>query len=172
MELRRLYTMGDLKDFEYLWTTEKEKHYLKILDNKFCIMDTSNMMLLVEENELYIQIVKAMLNNGIRVVKCNKNTGELIPVSFLAALQSYEEFENNNSDVKVKIIWKKDISIQKQICSLKKLSVSFAQMPIADLYKMAKNNDIEWEFTEMRYDEAKKWVDHARSYGLDVEIVR
>ncbi len=69
------YNMGKLDDLQELWTTDKDKYYLVLLDdNSFGIVDKNNMALLIEEDELYILVIEKMIFNGVKVVKAESNT--------------------------------------------------------------------------------------------------
>lgn len=49
--------MNKLGDFQYLWTTDKDKYCLEVLNGIFYIMDENSMMLLVEDDELYLSLI-------------------------------------------------------------------------------------------------------------------
>lgn len=87
--------MDKLNDLRYLWTTDKDKYYLEILDGMFCIMDKNSMMLLVEDNELYILIIEKMISNGIKVIERDNDTKEVIEVLPQIAMQKLKLFKES-----------------------------------------------------------------------------
>ncbi len=90
--------MGKLDDLQELWTTDKDKYYLVLLDdNSFGIVDKNNMALLIEEDELYILVIEKMISNGVKVVKAESNTKKFIEVSSQIAMEKYELFKNSLS---------------------------------------------------------------------------
>ncbi len=92
------YNMGKLDDLQELWTTDKDKYYLVLLDdNSFGIVDKNNMALLIEEDELYILVIEKMISNGVKVVKAESNTKKFIEVSSQIAMEKYELFKNSLS---------------------------------------------------------------------------
>ena len=86
-------------------------------------------------------------------------------------MRKFLEFQRKNDEVKIKIIWRKGVSIQNQLLILKKNYIKFSQISISELYKEAKDNRIEWEFARMKFEEAKELVDIVQKQGLNVKIV-
>ena len=50
--IEEVNVVDKLYDLQYLWTTDKDKYYLEIVDGMFGIVDINNMMLLIEDDKL------------------------------------------------------------------------------------------------------------------------
>lgn len=92
------YSMEKSDDLQELWTTDKDKYYLVLLDdNSFGIMDKNDMALLIEDDELYILVVEKMISNGVKIVKAENNTKKFIEVSSQIAMEKYKLFKDSLS---------------------------------------------------------------------------
>lgn len=90
--------MGKLDDLQELWTTDIDKYHLVMLDdNSFCIVDKNDMMLLIEDDELYILIIEKMISNGVKVVEVESNTKKFKEVSSQIAMEKYKLFKDSLS---------------------------------------------------------------------------
>ena len=91
-----------------------------------------------------------------------------IPEASFADL--YELFWNNNNDKKVKltIIWGKEISKNKQILILKKICPQLSKFSVLKIYEIVKENGEEWQFAEMKWGEARLFLEEAQKKRLNV----
>lgn len=87
--------MNKLGDFQYLWTTDKDKYCLEVLNGIFYIMDENCMMLLVEDDELYSLLVEKMICNGVKIVERDNSTEKTVEISVQTAMQKYGLFKNS-----------------------------------------------------------------------------
>lgn len=92
---RKGHVLDKLIDLQYLWTTDKDKYYLEILDGMFCIMDKNNMMLLVEDDELYILAIEKMIFNGVKVIERDNIAKNVLEVPPQIAIQKYKLFKDS-----------------------------------------------------------------------------
>ena len=55
-----------IKDYEYLWTTEKDEWCLFYTENGYCIINMINQSaLLISDSELENKVIEKMMNEGI-----------------------------------------------------------------------------------------------------------
>lgn len=92
---RKVHTMRKLDNLQYLWTTDKDKYYLEIVEGMFCIMDKNNMMLLIEDDELYISVMEKMISSGVKVLEWDVDTKQDVEVPNHIAMQKYKLFRDN-----------------------------------------------------------------------------
>lgn len=160
--------MEDRKKFEDLWTIEKNMYFIEISNGTFYIMDKKNMMLLIEDDDLYIEVIRTMIQNNVKVIKRTPKTGDEILIPAYEALQEFDSIPRKN--VKVKIVWETNIPINKQLLKLKKIYEQFRQIPTVQLYKMINSQDEEWVFADIDYEEAKELLDKAECEGVKLVI--
>ena len=160
--------MDELNKYMSMWTSQKDLYIIKIIDDNFIITDKNNMMLYYEDDDINIKVLRAMIQNDVKVIRYNPQTGEEIIVPSDEALQEFDSVPRK--DVKVKILWEADLPIYKQVSRLKKIYERFFQIPTVQLYKMACNNSEEWVFAEMNYKDAEDLLEKAQYNGIKLEI--
>lgn len=151
--------MEDFKNIESLWTTRKDDYYIEISNGEFYIMSndkvsSDKMLLLVEDRDEYINIVRTMIQNNVKILKIDNQTGSNIIVSSKEALLEFDSVPRKK--VKVKIIWEEGGSIKIQLLKLKKIYDQFSQISITHLYKQINNQEKVWVFAEMDYKAANE----------------
>lgn len=162
--------MAELEKYVDLWTTDKEKYYICMSDDNFCIMNKNNMMLLIEEeNVVNYKIIKSMIENNVKVFKYDSQTRDKTYVSPDEALRKLEIVSTKN--VKVKIVWNKDVPISRQILQLKKISSELSHIQSSQLFKMIDMQEKEWVFCETTLEEAVRLKNVAMCQGIQLEIV-
>lgn len=138
-------------------------------DNNFYIMGKNNMMILIEaEDGVYLKIIKSMIENNVKVFRNDFKTGDKIYVSPDEALKKLEVVSTKK--VKVKIVWKNDTSISKQILQLKKISKELSHIQTSQLFKMVDMQEKEWTFCETSLEEAISLKNVAMCQDIQLEI--
>lgn len=160
--------MDELKPFESMWTTQRKMYYVEILDGDFGIMYKDNMMVIIEDNDIYLKVIRTMIQNNVEVIKYDPETKDKSIVSSSEALQEFDSIPRK--DVNVKIIWEQDISISKQLINLKKVCEQISQIPTAQLFKTISKENREWVFAKMGYKQAMELLDKAQAEGIKLEI--
>lgn len=93
--IEEVNAVDKLDGLQYLWTTDKDKYYLEIMDGMFSIMDINNTMLLIEDDKLYLSTMEKMIDNGVKVIERDNTTKKGIVLSCHKAMQKYREFKDS-----------------------------------------------------------------------------
>lgn len=58
-----------MEEFGYLWTDKKESYVLVKVSSGYCIYnEIEKMVLLIEDNKLKEEVIKKMIDNGVKIV--------------------------------------------------------------------------------------------------------
>lgn len=161
--------MDRLKQYEDLWTVNKNNCYIRMSGENCYIMDENNMMLLIEENDsIYFELIKVMIENDVKVIEYDLETKNKTCLSKHDAMKKIEVMLNRK--VKVSVIWKKDMSISKQILELKKISKELSRMQVTQLMEQIDTRIGEWTFCEIPRRDANELKNIAIYKGIQLKI--
>lgn len=161
--------MNRLKQYEDLWTVDKNSYYIRMSGEDYYIIDRNNMMLLIEEDDnVYFTLIKIMIEHDVKVIDYDLETGNKINLSKQDAIKKLEAFLSRK--VKVSIIWKKDMSISKQLLELKKISKNLFSTSITQLMKQIDIKTDEWIFCELLRKDANELKNMAVCKGIKLKI--
>ena len=153
--------MNRLKQYEDLWTVDKNSYYIRMSGEDYYIIDRNNMMLLIEEDDnVYFTLIKIMIEHDVKFIYYDLETGN--------AIKKLEAFLSRK--VKVSIIWKKDMSISKQLLELKKISKNLFSTSITQLMKQIDIKTDEWIFCELPRKDANELKNMAVCKGIKLKI--
>lgn len=62
-----------MDEFSYLWE-KKEDYFLKKLGDFYSIMSKDNMMLIIEDDQVYEKVVEKMIEKGVEIIGTNQIT--------------------------------------------------------------------------------------------------
>ena len=67
--------MDRLKQYEDLWTVNKNSYHIRMSGEDYYIIDENNMMLLIEEDDnIYLSLIRMMIEHDVRVIEYDLET--------------------------------------------------------------------------------------------------
>ena len=161
--------MDRLKQYEDLWTVNKNSYHIRMSGEDYYIIDENNMMLLIEEDDnIYLSLIRMMIVHVVIVIDYELETNIKTKLSNQDAIKKMEAFLSRK--VKVSIIWKKDMSISKQLLELKKISKNLFSTSVTQLMKQIDVKTNEWTFCELSRRDANELKNMAVCKGIKLKI--